>query len=64
MPRKDKKPNPNQKVMRIHTPAYERIIQIANQRNTTPPNLIDEMLETYEFINKLPGRKEVIDAKV
>jgi hypothetical protein len=43
-----RKPNPNQKVMRVHAKTADEIKLIALYRGVTPPDLIDEMLAIFK----------------
>jgi hypothetical protein len=58
-----RKPNPNQKVMRVHAKTKERIEIIAHYRGVTPPIFIDEMLQFFveNISNVTPGRRKVSD---
>jgi hypothetical protein len=58
-----RKPNPNQKVMRVHAKTAEQIKTIALYRGVTPPILIDEMLHFFveNITNVTPSKRKVSD---
>jgi len=43
-------PDPNWKLIRIRTITRDRIVVLAKEKGTTPPQLLDEMLKAYEFL--------------
>jgi hypothetical protein len=51
-----RKPNPNQKVMRVHVNTWQEINMIARYREVTPPQLIDEMLAVFK--ESIAGKKK------